>query len=170
MDRVPSLLPPLPPPARALLLGFVTGIRSQVPVALLAIEAGRGAFDPGPGRMGRWLASREGVLGAVVAAGGELLADKLPMTPRRTTAGPLLQRLATGGAVGAAVHYDAGHPPALGALLGAAGAGAGAYLATRTRAAAAERTRLPGPLLGAIEDLFAVGLAMAVLTAGRGPR
>ena len=68
------------------------------------------------------------------------------------------------------MHYDAGHQPALGALLGAAGAGAGAYLATRTRAAAAERTRLPGPLLGAVEDLFAVGLAMAVLTAGRGPR
>jgi uncharacterized membrane protein len=170
VDRVPSLLPPIPPPARALLLGLVAGIRSQVPVALLAIEAERGAFDPGQGRMARRFASREGVLGVVVAAAGELVADKLPATPRRTTAGPFLQRLATGGAVGAAVHYDAGHPRALGALLGAAGAGAGAYLATRARAAVAGRTRLPGPLLGAVEDLFAVGLAVAVLTAGRAPR
>ena len=51
MDRVPSLPPPLPPPARAALLGFVTGLRSQVPVALLAVEAERGRFDPGVGRL-----------------------------------------------------------------------------------------------------------------------
>ena len=33
----------------------------------------------------------------------------------------------------------------------------------------AERTGLPQPLLGAIEDLFAVALALAVVTAGRDP-
>jgi hypothetical protein len=57
VDRVPSLLPPLPPPVRAGLLGFVTGIRSQVPVALLAVEAQQGRFDPGPGRWSPWAAS-----------------------------------------------------------------------------------------------------------------
>jgi hypothetical protein len=31
----------------------------------------------------------------------------------------------------------------------------------------ADRTSLPGPLLGAAEDLFAVALAVAVVTAGR---
>ena len=167
MDRVPSLLPPSPPPVRALLLGFVTGIRSQVPIALLAIEAEGGRFDPGSGKLARRFASREGMLGAVVAAGGELVADKLPATPSRLTPGPFLQRLATGGTVGAAVHYDAGHPRALGALLGAAGAGAGAYVATKVRAAAAARGRLPQPLLGAVEDLLAAGLAVAVVAAGR---
>jgi uncharacterized membrane protein len=159
--------PPLPPPARALLLGVVTGIRSQVPVAVLAIEAQRGGFDPGAGRLARGFASPQGVLGAVVALGGELVADKLPVTPPRTTSGPLLQRLATGGTVGAAVHYDAGRPRALGALLGAVGAGAGAWAGTRARGFLAERTRLPGPVLGALEDLVAVGLAVAVVAAGR---
>jgi uncharacterized membrane protein len=166
VDRVPSL----PPPARAALLGFVAGLRSQVPVALLAIESRRGRFDPGGGRLARRLGSTEGVLGAVTALAGELVADKLPVTPPRTTIGPFLQRLATGATVGAAVHYDAGRPRALGALLGAAGAGAGAYAGTRARALAAERTGLPGPLLGAAEDLVAVGLAVAVLAAGRDPR
>ena len=170
MDRVPSPLPPLPPPARALLLGFVSGLRSQVPFALLAVQARRGEFDPGPGAAARRFASREGVLGAVLAAGGELVADKLPMTPSRLTAGPFLQRLATGGAVGAAVHYDAGHPRALGLLLGAAGAGAGAWAGTRARAALTERTALPAALVAAAEDLVAVGLAVAVLGAGRGSR
>jgi uncharacterized membrane protein len=167
VDRAPAALPPLPPPARAALLGFVAGVRSQVPVAVLAIEARRGDFDPGAGRLARRFASREGTLSSVAALGGELVADKLPMTPRRTTTGPFLQRLATGGTIGAAVLYDAGRHRALGALLGAAGAGAGAYGATRARAFLAERTRLPGPALGLIEDLLAVGLALAVVAAGR---
>jgi uncharacterized membrane protein len=170
VDRVPSLLPPLPPPVRAGLLGFVTGIRSQVPVALLAVEAQQGRFDPGTGRLARRFASRGGVVGTVVALGGELAADKLPQTPSRLTPGPFLQRLATGATVGAAVHYDAGRPRGLGALLGAAGAGAGAVAGTRTRALLAERTALPDPLLGGLEDLLAVALAVAVLSAGRDAR
>jgi uncharacterized membrane protein len=167
VDRVPSLLPPLPPPARAVLLGFVTGLRSQVPVALLAIEAQQGRFDPGAGRLARRFASTEGVAGSMVALAGELVADKLPVTPARTTSGPFLQRLLTGGTVGAAVHYDAGQSRPLGALLGAAAAGAGAWAGSRARGVAAERTSLPGPLLGAAEDLVAVGLALAVISAGR---
>jgi uncharacterized membrane protein len=170
VDRVPSPLPPLPPPVRALALGFVTGLRSQVPLALLAVEAERGRFDPGPGRLSRRLGSPEGVLGMALAAGGELVADKLPLTPSRLTLGPFLQRLATGGAVGAAVHYDAGHARALGSLLGVAGAGLGAYAGTRARAALAERTALPQALLGAVEDLVAVALALAVVGAGRDSR
>jgi uncharacterized membrane protein len=167
VDRARSLLPPLPPPARALLLGVAAGVRSQVPIALLAIEAEAGRFDPGQGRMARRFASSEGVLGSVLAAGGELVVDKLPATPSRLTAGPFLQRLTTGAAVGAAVHYDAGHSRPLGALLGAAGAGTGAYLGTRLRGAAAERTSLPQPLLGAIEDLAVIGLALAVIATAR---
>jgi uncharacterized membrane protein len=167
VDRVQSVLPPLPPPARALLLGLVSGLRTQVPVAVLAIEAQQGRFDPGAGRLARRFASPEGVLGAVVAAGGELVADKLPVTPDRTGAGPLFGRLAAGATVGAAVHYDAGHPRALGALLGMAGAGLGAFGGGRVRDLLADRTGLPQPLLGAVEDLFAVGLAVAVVLAGR---
>ena len=170
MDRVPSLLPPLPPPARAVLLGFAAGIRSQIPVALLAVEAQQGRFDPGAGRLARRFASPEAMRAALVAAAGEVVADKVPATPARTTWGPFGQRLATGATIGAAVNYDAGQPRPLGALLGAAGAGAGAFAGTRARAFAAERTQLPGPLLGTLEDLFAVALAVAVVTAGRESR
>jgi len=152
------------------LLGFVTGLRSQVPVALLAIESQQGRFDPGAGRLARRFGSSEGVAGSLVALAGELVADKLPVTPRRTTSGPFLQRLATGGTIGAAVHYDAGRSRPLGALLGAAGAGAGAWAGTQARAFLAERTRLPGPLLGGLEDLVAIGLAVAVLQSGRAKR
>ena len=163
MDQIPSL----PPPARAVLLGFVAGLRSQVPVVLLAIESRRGRFDPGTGWLARRFGSSEGVAGSLVGFAGELVADKLSITPRRTTTGPFLQRLATGGTVGAAVHYDAGRSRPVGALLGAAGAGAGAWAGSTVRAFVAERTRLPNPLLGAAEDVVAVGLALAVISAGR---
>jgi uncharacterized membrane protein len=166
VDQIPSL-PPLPPPARAVLLGFVAGLRSQVPVVLLAIESRRGRFDPGAGWLARRFGSSEGVAGSLVGFAGELVADKLSITPRRTTTGPFLQRLATGGTVGAAVHYDAGRSRPVGALLGAAGAGAGAWVGSTVRAFVAERTRLPNPLLGAAEDVVAVGLALAVISAGR---
>jgi len=168
VDRTPSSSPiTLPPAARALLLGVVTGLRIQVPVAILAVEAGAGRFDPGAGRLARRFASPGGTLGAVVAAAGELVADKLPVTPDRTDAGPLLGRLVAGAAVGAAVHYDAGRPRALGAVLGLAGAGVGAFGGGRARELLAERTGWPRPLVGAVEDLAAVGLAVAVVAAGR---
>jgi uncharacterized membrane protein len=169
VDRIPSFLPPLPPPARAALLGFVAGLRSQVPVALLAIESQQGRFDPGAGWLARRFGSSEGVAGSLIGFAGELVADKLPITPRRTTSGPFLQRLATGATVGAAVHYDAGRSRPLGALLGAAGAGAGAWAGSTARTFLAERTRLPNLLLGAAEDLVAVGLAVAVIGAARDP-
>jgi len=44
----------------------------------------------------------------------------------------------------------------------------GGAASTRARAVLAERTTLPDPLLGGIEDLLAVALAVAVLGAGRG--
>jgi uncharacterized membrane protein len=167
LGAVEDQIPSLPPPARAVLLGFVAGLRSQVPVVLLAIESRQGRFDPGAGWLARRFGSSEGVAGSLVGFAGELVADKLPITPRRTTTGPFLQRLATGGTVGAAVHYDAGRSRPVGALLGAAGAGAGAWAGSTVRAFVAERTRLPNPLLGAAEDVVAVGLALAVISAGR---
>jgi uncharacterized membrane protein len=167
VDRVPSPPVALPPPARALLLGVVSGLRTQVAVAVLAVEAEAGRFDPGAGRLARRFASPEGALGAVVAAAGELLVDKLSLTPSRTAAGPLLGRLVAGATVGAAVHYDAGRSRPVGAVLGLAGAGIGAFGGGRARDLLADRTGWPQPLLGAIEDLVAVGLAVAVAAAAR---
>ena len=160
-------VPPLPPPARALLLGVAAGLRSQVPIALLAVEASQGRFDPGTGPLARALESRGGLVGAVTAAVGELVADKFPSTPSRLTAGPFLQRVATGAAVGAAVHRDAGASTVTGVVFGALGAGAGAAAGARFRGLAAERSRLPDAVWAVLEDLLAAGLAVAVVAAGR---
>jgi uncharacterized membrane protein len=160
-------VPPLPPPARALLLGVATGLRSQLPLAVLAVEASQDRFDPGGGPLARVLESRGGLAGLVAAAAAELVADKLPVTPSRLSAGPFLRRLTVGAAVGAAVHRDAAASTATGVVLGALGAAAGAAAGARFRSLAAERTRVPDVVWAVLEDLAAAGLAVAVVAAGR---
>ncbi|MBA2598140.1 MAG: DUF4126 family protein, partial [Chloroflexia bacterium] len=93
---------------RAAGLGVVAGLRSQLPLALLALAAGRGYFNVGahaPLRLlGEPVARR--VLG--LAAIGEFVGDKLPMTPSRLSPGSFAGRLLFGGLAGAAVAAEAG--------------------------------------------------------------
>jgi uncharacterized membrane protein len=152
--------PGLIAPARALTLGLVTGMRQQLPFALLALAASRGQFDLGSGRLARQLGSAPGVAGALSAAVAELVVDKLPFTPSRTRPGPLLGRVASGSLVGGAVLRDARGSAVLGATLGAVGAAAGAVAGSRFRAAVDRRTSLPDPVWAGVEDLAALGLGL----------
>lgn len=131
---------------RALLLGFVTGLRSALALALLA-----GRARP---------AVRRGLL---LAAGGELVADKLPQTPNRIDPGPLGGRLVFGALAGGIVYRRAGRSVATGALLGAAGAAAGSYGGQAARAWLARATPLPDPVLALVEDAVAISLGRAAL-------
>src|SRR6266536_2961156 len=72
-------LPPLTVLLRPLLLGVVTGARSQLGLAVLAWSPPR-RRDPAPLRL---LRTRAGRAGSGLAVAGELVADKLPRTPSR---------------------------------------------------------------------------------------
>jgi len=90
----------LPAPAallRPLLLGVVSGARSQLGLAVLAWSPSR-RRDPAPLRL---LRARAGCAGSVLAVAGELVADKLPRTPSRLSPPVLGGRLAVGALVGA---------------------------------------------------------------------
>src|SRR6266550_5293694 len=90
----------LPPPAtllRPLLLGVVTGARSQLGLTVLAWSPPR-RHDPAPLRL---LRSRAGRAGSGLALVGELVGDKLPRTPSRLSPPMLGGRLAIGALVGA---------------------------------------------------------------------
>src|SRR5918996_1128590 len=108
------------PLARASMLGAAAGMRSQLPIALLGLESARGRFDPGRSWPARRLARPGGVAAAVLAAVGELVADKLPTTPDRTRPGPFAGRVASGALVGAAVYQDAHRQAGYGAAVTAA--------------------------------------------------
>lgn len=146
---------------RSVLLGVATGSRSSLGLAAPALTA-----PTAPGRRGK--SSPGGRLLAVAALAGELVADKHPDTPDRTSAQGLVPRFA--GAVAGAGRLAAreranGALPAVGAAAGAA-AGAFGGLAWRRWAVG----RLPDRQAALLEDGVALLLAAAACLPGRNRR
>lgn len=134
---------------RSVVLGLATGGRSTLALAGPAL-----ASSPSSAKART----------AVLALAGELVADKLPMTPTRTTNGSLTARLAAGAGGGAALARAEGVAPVLPMVAGALGSLAGSYggVAWRTWSA-----RTMPPLLGALlEDVVAVTLALTASRSG----
>jgi uncharacterized membrane protein/uncharacterized protein (UPF0548 family) len=164
----PPMATPFP---RALLLGAVAGMRSQLPIALLALERARGRFDPGRSWLARRLATPAGVAAAALASAGELAGDKLPVIADRTRPGPFTGRVAIGALVGAAAYQDADRLAAHGAVAGAIAAAGSTLALARARTALARRTPLPDLAWGVVEDALAVTLGLlAVRSRPAAPR
>jgi uncharacterized membrane protein len=157
-DEFPVTLSPQHPVTRAVALGIVAGMRSQMPLALLALAANQKKFAPRAGPPLGLLRSpiALGVLG--LAGIGELIVDKLPFTPNRTEPGSLVGRTISGGIAGAAIGHDRHSAALKGAFAGAVAAGLATEGTYHLRAAAGRITGLPDPLLGAVEDALAIAL------------
>ncbi len=138
-------------------LGFVAGLRSQTPAALLSQAAVRH-----PDRLAdtpfRLLSQRPVAALLALGALGELVVDKLPIVPDRITPAPLLGRLVFGALAGAVVLAEARRPVPLGAVLGAGGAFVGSHAGYRLRGWLTQRLKVPALLGGLAED----GLALAL--------
>lgn len=146
---------------RAAVLGLVTGMRSQLPTALLAWRQSQGVLPEAVAGPVRILDRRGSVPSTTLLAAGELMADKLPMTPGRLEAGPFLGRLFLGATAGVSIASAFGHSRFAGGLLGIAGAAAGSVLGFRYREYLAEHTDTPDGVWAAIEDAFAITLGLA---------
>jgi uncharacterized membrane protein len=83
---------------------------------------------------------------------GELIGDKLPVTPSRTSSLPLLGRAASGALVGAALCASEGRRTVTGGVLGAVGAVASAYAGELLRMQIGQRTGLPDFVVALLED------------------
>jgi uncharacterized membrane protein len=126
---------------RAALLGAATGARSATPLAALASRGGH-----------RWLK-----VVATAAAGGELIADKLPGTPSRVKPAPLTARIVTG-ALAAGLDARRRHRNVVGpALAGAVASATASYAGAWWRAFAADRGYATPAALA--EDATAILLA-----------
>ncbi len=88
---------------------------------------------------------------------GEWIGDKLPKTPSRLSAFPLLARLVSGALAGASLAITAGAPLAGGIVAGAVGAMAGAFAGYHLRRALTVRAGLPDLPVALLEDVVAVG-------------
>jgi uncharacterized membrane protein len=152
--------------SRAATLGIVAGMRSQLPLALLALEANQGKFAADARPPWSLLRSRAALLGLGFSAIGELIVDKLPFVPSRIDAGPLAGRVVVGGVVGAALSADAGHSGPVGGLVGAVSAGLGTVGAYHARLALGRATPVPDPVWGAVEDALAITLGLLAIREG----
>lgn len=153
---------------RPLLLGIVTGLRSQLGVAVLAWSEPASSGDT---RALRLLRSTPGRTVAGLAAAGELVGDKLPNTPSRLKPLVLGSRLATGAAVGAlSTGSKDRRTLAVASAIGAVGAAAGSYGGAAYRKAMPARTNTPDLPWAVVEDAVAAGLAATAVKVWPEPR
>ncbi len=83
---------------------------------------------------------------------GEMIGDKTPIIPSRTSPLPLLGRAAIGAFAGAALFASRKRPVAAGAALGTVSATAAAYAAEGVRMQITERLGVPNVVAGLLED------------------
>jgi uncharacterized membrane protein len=89
-------------------------------------------------------------------AAGEMLADKLPGMPARTTPPVLAGRALTGAISGAALADAAGRSRITGALLAGTVAIASSYAALALRSMLVQRLAVPDPLVALVEDAVVI--------------
>ena len=144
---------------RALGLGAISGLRSLAGPAFVSRAASHGHLDL-EGTPLAFLGSSRLSKVLVLTELGELVGDKLPMTPSRTTPPPLLGRAISGAVVGAAIFVSEGRRATTGAALGSTAAIVAAFAGERLRALAVEKTGLPDPVVALAEDatVLLVGL------------
>jgi uncharacterized membrane protein len=145
--------------SRALGLGAISGLRSLSGPAFVSRAASRGDLDL-DGTVFAFLGSPRIFKALVLMELGELIGDKLPAIPSRTSPPPLLGRAASGALVGAAVFVSEGHRATIGAALGSIAAMTAGFAGERLRALAVEKTGLPDPVIALAEDaaVLLVGL------------
>jgi uncharacterized membrane protein len=144
-------------------LGAVAGMRSMIAINLLSnyvAKTDAKVFKDTPLSILKNPAANAALK---VAAAGEMLADKVPFTPARISAPPLLWRIVWGAVLGAVLTLGRHKPdPVPAALVGGGAALVTTYLAYHLRVQAAERLHIPDVVLGAAEDALVFALSANV--------
>ncbi len=144
-------------------IGFVAGLRSMTAPAVTAVAAHLGRLNLQNSALAfmgsKWAA---GIF--TLAALGELVADKLPLTPARTKPGPLAARIVMGGLCGACIVVATDGTAWLGAVIGGVGAFVGAFAGYRARVELVRSLQVRDALVAVAEDLIAIGLGIWLVT------
>src|SRR5881394_3930645 len=143
--------------ALAIGIGVVAGLRSLMAPAVVAWAAHLGWLHL-QGTSLSFMGSKAAVIIFSLLAIGELIADKLPWVPKRTTIAPLLARIVTGGLSAACLCASANQSLGIGAGLGAVGAVIGAFGGYNVRKHLVNQFKLPDLIIALLEDLIAITL------------
>jgi len=147
-------------------LGAISGLRSLSGPAFVSRAASRGHLDL-EGTPFAFLGSSRVSKALVLMELGELVGDKLPMAPSRTSLPPLLARAVSGAVVGAAVFVSEGRRVATGAALGSSAAIVAAFAGERLRALVVEKTGLPDPVVALAGDAIVMLVGLPFLNGVR---
>ena len=143
------------------LIGAVAGMRSMSAPAVLAQLAKTGSLAHVTGKMSVVRHASFGIAAPILAV-GEMIADKLPFTPNRTSLGPLLGRALIGGFSGAVVCSAKRRSAVVGAFIGAIAAVSMAYGAFQLRKKAGSMSHLPDPVIALAEDAIVATLGASL--------
>jgi uncharacterized membrane protein len=144
-------------------IGFVAGLRSMTAPAAVSWAACFGWLNL-HGSPLAFMGSTAAVAIFSVFALLEYVADKLPRTPNRTRAGPLIGRILMGGLAGACIGVSAGQSLLGGAVLGGVGAVIGAYAGYEARRRLVSALKAKDVVVAVAEDLVAIGLAYLIVS------
>jgi uncharacterized membrane protein len=142
------------------MLGFLTGLRSMTPMAVLCWFAYAKQFDEVQGTWAEWTSRLAVAIVFTVLAVAELVADKLPKTPNRTSPGPLMVRLLLGALIGAIAAIGVNGSSVEGGFLSAITALAGAFCGYHIRNEIVDRLRPEDWQVAIVEDALTVALAI----------
>lgn len=146
----------------AFLIGIFAGLRSLTAPAATAWAVYMGWLKlEGPLS---FIGSLPVVIILTLLAVAELVGDKLPKTPNRTSPVGLIARVLTGGATGACITAAAGQGAFPGVLLGAAGGVAGCFGGYYARQRLVKATGAPDIYIALVEDAVAIIGCLWVVT------
>lgn len=146
----------------AFLIGMLAGLRSLTAPAATAWAAYLGWL-----RLSSPLSligSLPSVIILTLMALGELVADKLPKTPARTSPPGLIARVVMGALAGACIAAAGGQGAIVGALLGAVGGIAGAFAGYQARTRLVKALGVPDIYVALLEDLVAIGGSLLIVS------
>ena len=146
----------------AFLIGLFAGLRSLTAPAATAWAAHLGWLKLE--RPLSLIGSVPSVIVFTLLAIGELVADKLPKTPNRTSPLGLIARIVMGGLAGACIASAGGQGTLLGALLGAAGGVAGCFGGYQARTRIVKALGKPDIYVALIEDIIAIAGSLWVVS------
>jgi uncharacterized membrane protein len=144
-------------------IGIVSGLRSLLAPAVVAWAAHFDLLNL-HGSPLAFMGARAVVAIFSILAIGELVADKLPKTPKRTALAPLAARILLGGLSGATLCAAAGKSLLAGTLLGGIGGVVGAFVGYEIRRRLVNNLHIKDPFVAICEDLVAIGLAFFIVS------
>jgi uncharacterized membrane protein len=139
----------------AFAIGLIAGLRSMTAPAVVSWAARLKWIDLQHSSLS-FLGSSVAAYVLAVFAVGELIADKLPMTPSRTKPPGLIIRFVTGGLSGAALCAAANQSLLIGATLGGLGGLIGAFVGYQIRTRLARALKVPDFVIAVVEDAVAI--------------